>query len=55
MTAKSKIKTDTVLKDFWRDNARFADLFNAALFQGKQVIHPDELEELDTDFSSILK
>lgn len=45
MTAKTKIKTDTVLKDFWRDNARFADLFNAALFQGKTVIHPDELEE----------
>lgn len=55
MTAKNKVKTDTVLKDFWRDNARFADLFNAALFQGRQVIHPGELEESDTDISSILK
>ena len=55
MTAKNKIKTDTVLKDFWRDNARFADLFNAAFFQGKTVIRPDELEESDTDISSIVR
>ena len=44
-----------MLKDFWRDNARFADLFNAALFQGRTVIRPEELEESDTDISSILK
>lgn len=55
MAAKNKVKTDTVLKDFWRDNARFADLFNAALFQGRPVIHPEELEESDTDISSILE
>lgn len=53
--AKNKIKADTVLKEFWRDNARFADLFNAALFQGKNIIRPEELEESDTDISSILK
>ena len=52
---KNKIKADTVLKEFWRDNARFADLFNAALFQGKNIIRPEELEESDTDISSILK
>lgn len=53
--AKNKIKADTVLKEFWRDNARFADLFNAALFQGKNIIRSEELEESDTDISSILK
>ena len=42
-----KIKTDVVLKDFWRANDRFADLFNAVVFHGKQVLKPEELQELD--------
>ena len=54
-SGKYKIKTDTVLKNFWRDNARFADLFNAVLFNGDNVIKPEALEEADTDLSSILK
>lgn len=49
------IKTDTVLKNFWRDNKRFADLFNAVLFDGEYVIKPETLEEVDTDISGILK
>lgn len=52
---KNKIKTDTILKNFWRDNKRFADLFNAVLFNGEHVIKADELEEADTDISSIIK
>ena len=32
---RNKIKPDTILKTFWRDNEHFADLFNAALFDGK--------------------
>lgn len=36
-----------------RDNAGFADLLNAILFDGENVIHPDELKE--ADFSTILK
>lgn len=52
---KNTIKTDTVLKNFWRDNARFADLFNAVLFNGEQKIEADALEEADTDISGILK
>lgn len=54
-SGKNKIKTDTVLKNFWRDNARFADLFNAVLFNGDNVIKPEALEEADTDLSAILK
>ena len=54
-SGKYKIKTDTVLKNFWRDNARFADLFNAVLFNGDNVIKPEALEEADTDLSAILK
>lgn len=32
MVEKKKVKTDVVLKDFWRQNERFADLFNAVVF-----------------------
>ena len=49
------LKPDIILKNYWRDNARFADLFNAVLFQGEQVIQPHELEDLDTESSTILE
>lgn len=47
---KNNIKPDTILKTFWRDNDHFADLFNAALFDGEQVLNPADLMEVDTDF-----
>ena len=46
---------DIPLKDFWRNNDRFADLFNASLFHGRQIIKPEELEEQDTEASFILE
>lgn len=49
------MKPDTTLKTFWRDNERFADLFNTVLFKGNSVLDPDELQEADTDLSSVLK
>lgn len=52
---QNRVKPDTILKNFWRDNNRFADLFNAALFGGEQVINPNDLSESDTDVSSLLK
>lgn len=52
---QNKIKPDTILKNFWRDNHHFADLFNAALFDGEQVLNPADLSEADTDVSSFLK
>ncbi len=55
MTKKNKVKPDTILKTFWRNNDRFADLFNTVLFGGKRVLKPDELTEVDTDLSSLLK
>lgn len=45
---------DTVLKEFFRDNERFADIFNAVFFQGEEKIKADDLEEVDTDISHIL-
>lgn len=49
------LKPDTVLKNYWSDNGQFADFFNAVLFDGEQVIFPDELEDIDTEESSILE
>lgn len=48
-----KLKADIVLKNYWRDNAHFADFFNAVLFDGRQIIKPDELESEDTEVSFI--
>ena len=50
----TKQKEDTVLKEFWRDNERFSDLFNTVLFGGNQIIKPEELMEQDTDVSRSL-
>ena len=54
MTSRNKIKTDLILKKFWKDNDHFADLFNACLFEGKQVLKPEDLTEVDSDFSSLV-
>ena len=40
-----------VLKNFWEDNHRFADLFNGTLFQGQKILDPAFLETCDTDVS----
>ena len=50
-----KVRTDVLLKDFWRVNERFADLFNAVIFQGKEVLKAEELQERDTDMSGIIR
>ncbi len=50
-----KLKPDTVLKNYWRNSRQFADLFNAVLFDGETVINPDELEDADTEESTILE
>ena len=56
MVKKTKdLKPDTVLKNYWNNNEQFADLFNAVLFEGKQVIKPEELEDVDTEESSVLE
>ena len=52
---KGSSSKDIILKTFWRDNEHFADLFNAALFNGSQIIKPDQLVEIDSDTSAIIK
>ncbi len=52
---KGSSSKDIILKSFWRDNEHFADLFNAALFNGSQVIKPDQLVEIDSDVSATIR
>lgn len=52
---KQDLKPDIVVKNYWRNNEQFADFFNAVLFDGRQVIKPDELEDMDTEESSVLE
>ena len=44
------VKSDVIFKEFWRNNERFADLFNAVVFGGREVIKPEILQEIDWDF-----
>lgn len=39
---------DAKAREFLSNNERFADLFNYYLFEGRQVIRPEDLEERDT-------
>ena len=43
-----------MLKNFWKDNEHFADLFNAALFDGQSVLNPAILQEADTNQSVVV-
>ena len=52
---QNKIKPDLILKNFWRDNHHFADLFNAAVFNGEEILKAEDLKEVDTDVSSLIK
>lgn len=49
------MKPSTILKDYWRENSQFAGLFNAVLFDGEQVIQPEELEDEDSDESMLME
>lgn len=45
MAGKSK---DTVTKEYMQDNETFADVFNFLLYDGEQVIQPQQLRQIDT-------
>ena len=48
-------KKDISVKAWFKDNRRFADLFNGVCFEGKQVIKPDELIELEGESDLVLQ
>ena len=49
------MNSDAKLKEFWKENAHFADLYNTVLFEGKNVILPEMLQEAGTDLSMDLE
>lgn len=42
-------RADIAVKNWLNDNGRFADLFNGFVFNGRKIILPDELEDLDRE------
>ena len=44
---------DAITKAYMEDNATFADAFNFLLFDGEQVVHPEELTPLDPNELSV--
>ncbi len=48
-------KADVVLKQWLKNKERFADLFNAVVFDGEQVIKPEELEEINSESDIVLE
>jgi hypothetical protein len=52
---KQKLKPDVVINNYWKNNEQFADLFNAVLYDGRQVINSEDLEDVDTDESSVFE
>lgn len=51
----SMANQDMLSRDFWKDNKRFADLFNTVLFHGKKVIQPSQLMEADSYMSGSIR
>ena len=49
------LKPDVIFKNFWRENDRFASLFNTVVFGGQEIVKPEELSELDTDVSNVVE
>jgi hypothetical protein len=48
----AKISADIILKKYWENKKRFADLFNAFLFNGEEVIRSNDLEYEPTEVSN---
>ena len=48
-------KADVVLKQWLKNKVRFADLFNGVVFDGEQVIKPEELEEINSESGIVIE
>ena len=48
-------KKDSITKRYLSNNKRFADIYNAYLYDGKQIIKPEVLNEFDTTLVSDIK
>ncbi len=54
MTKQKVLPPDAVLKSYWRNNDRFADLFNQIFFNGEALISPEDLSDAATDEADML-
>lgn len=54
MKNTTNLKPDSVLKDYWRNNDRFADLLNQVFFNGIEQIKPEQLTDRDSEESSVV-
>lgn len=52
---KPKLSLDAVLKDFFQNKERLADLLNATLLESDPFIRPDMVETMDSDSSSLVE
>ncbi len=48
-------KDDSAIKQWLSNEVRFADLFNGTIFNGKQIVKPDELRIVEGESNIILK
>ena len=48
-------KPDVAIKNWLRNKVRFADLFNGVLFEGEQMIKPEELIEVNSESDIIIE
>lgn len=46
------LKVDTLLKEYFTDVYHFADMINVIVFDGRQIIHPDNVSNDDTSAST---
>ncbi len=54
MVTQKVLSPDAVLKGYWRNNDRFADLFNQIFFNGEEIILPEDLSDAATDEADML-
>ena len=47
-------EADVSLKNWLKNKRRFADLFNGTVFDGKQVVKPEDLEEINSESDIII-
>lgn len=46
------VRHSGIQKAYWRENHRFADLFNAVLFDGHAFFRPEDLEDVEEDIEA---
>ena len=54
MILTNKLTPDSACRTFLSNDTHFVSLYNAILFDGKQVIHPERLVRYENDTSFII-